>query len=233
MRTVLRPLIAIAVLLSLAVPSLASAASTAAVPTRYLPASGGTIKWAVATHNAKTCTWSSSPKVAGFDETVKCTTGRVIRPATFEANTSTKVKDYMLTVTVVGKSTTVEHLNIDEAGALATTTAVTIGVEIAGGPTPIRARVTASNGTLATAGTVRYTFAVQGFQTVVSLSGTLGEYCFVQAIEGGPTLFLSSSNCTGGGSLVVGTPSTVLLSATYSGSPGYLPSTSFSVVFPL
>ena len=52
MRTVLRPLIAVAALVAFAVPSLASAASTAAVPTRHLPASGATIRWTVMVHNA-------------------------------------------------------------------------------------------------------------------------------------------------------------------------------------
>jgi len=55
MRPVLRPLIPVAALVAFAVPSLASAASTAAVPTRHLPATGGTIKWPVTVHNATTC----------------------------------------------------------------------------------------------------------------------------------------------------------------------------------
>jgi len=96
MRTVLRLLIPVAALVAFAVPSLVSAASTAAVPTRHLPATGGTIKWPVTVHNATTCHWSSSPKLAGFDGTVRCKTGRVVRPATFKANTSTGAKAYTL-----------------------------------------------------------------------------------------------------------------------------------------
>jgi hypothetical protein len=95
------------------------AGSTPAVPTRHLPASGGTIKWAVAVHSAKTCTWSSSPKVAGFDGTARCTNGLVVRAATFKANTSTEAKNYTLTLVVRGKTTTVEHLTVVEAGKLA------------------------------------------------------------------------------------------------------------------
>jgi hypothetical protein len=56
MRTVLRPLIAVAALLAIAVPSLAGAASTAAVPTRHLPLvearSSGRSKFATPTRAA-------------------------------------------------------------------------------------------------------------------------------------------------------------------------------------
>ncbi|MGA2805869.1 MAG: hypothetical protein ABSF89_16020 [Acidimicrobiales bacterium] len=122
MRTVLRPLIAVAALVALAIPSLASPASTATVPIRRLPASGGTIKWTVTIQNAKTCTWSSSPRVPGFDGTVKCKTGRVVRPAKFNANTATGARYYTLTLTVRGETTTVDYLKVEEAGESVTTT---------------------------------------------------------------------------------------------------------------
>jgi hypothetical protein len=122
MRTVLRPLIAVAALLAIAVPSLAGAASTAAVPTRHLPVSGGKIKWAVEVRNANTCRWGSSPEVAGFDGTVKCKPGRVVRPATFQANTSTGAKDYTLDLVMRGTTRTVVHLKVVEAGKPTSTT---------------------------------------------------------------------------------------------------------------
>jgi hypothetical protein len=122
MRTVLRPLIAVAALVALAVPSLASAASTAAVPIRHLPASGATIRWTVMVRNAKTCHWSSSPEVVGFDGTVKCKPGRVVRPAKFQANTSTGAKDYTLNLVMRGTTRTVVHLKVVEAGTPAPTT---------------------------------------------------------------------------------------------------------------
>ena len=112
-------LVAVVAFVTLAAPSVASTAGAATVPTRHLPASGGTIKWAVAVHSAKTCTWSSSPKVAGFDGTARCTNGLVVRAATFKANTSTEAKNYTLTLVVRGKTTTVEHLTVVEAGKLA------------------------------------------------------------------------------------------------------------------
>ena len=122
MRPVLRPLIPVAALVAFAVPSLASAASTAAVPTRHLPATGGTIKWPVTVHNAKTCHWSSSPKLAGFDGTVRCKTGRVVRPATFQANTSTGAKAYTLNLVMRGTTRTVDQLKVVEAGKPTSTT---------------------------------------------------------------------------------------------------------------
>ena len=39
---------------------------------------------------------------------MKCKTGKVTRSAKFKANTSTKAKSYTITLTVLGKSTTVE-----------------------------------------------------------------------------------------------------------------------------
>jgi hypothetical protein len=54
--------------------------------------------------------------VAGFDATVKCKNGKVDRTARFAPNTSTKAKDYLLTLTVRGKSPAAWHLEIIEAG---------------------------------------------------------------------------------------------------------------------
>src|ERR1039458_8808047 len=112
-------LIAVVALVTVAVAAVASTAGARTIPTRHLTTSGGTIKWAVAVHSAKTCTWSSSPRVAGFDGTVRCTSGLAVRAATFKANTSTEAKNYTLTLVVRGKTTTVEHLNVVEAGKLA------------------------------------------------------------------------------------------------------------------
>jgi hypothetical protein len=115
MRTVLRPLIAVAALVALAVPTLAGAASTATVPIEHVSPHGGTIVWVATVNKAKTCTWSSSPNVAGFNATVSCQTGEVARSARFQPNRSAKAKDYMLTLTVRGETTTVDHLKVVEA----------------------------------------------------------------------------------------------------------------------
>ena len=90
-----------AVALAVAVPVVASAsshpaASAATVPTRYLTANGGTVTWTVTVHNAKPewCTWSSSPKVAGFNTTVKCKAGKITRSARFKSNPLTRPTTY-------------------------------------------------------------------------------------------------------------------------------------------
>jgi hypothetical protein len=108
-------LVATIALVTLAVPSLAGIAGASAVPTRHVTASGGTIKWAVAVHNAKTCTWSSSPEVAGFDGTVPCRKGRTVRVATFKRNVPSVAKNYTLTVVIRGATTRIDHLKVVQA----------------------------------------------------------------------------------------------------------------------
>jgi len=114
---IVRSLVAVAALVAVAVPSLAGAATTTAIPTHHLSAKGGTFVWVVTVHNAKTCTWSSSPNVKGFNATAGCTTGKVGRSVTFGANRSTTAKDYTLSLHVRGKITAVDYLKVVEAGA--------------------------------------------------------------------------------------------------------------------
>jgi hypothetical protein len=80
------------------------------------------VNWPVAVHNAKTCSWSSSPSVGGFATTVKCKSGRVERSFRFEANPLTKAKDYTLSLTVRGEVTTIDRLKVVEAGHTTPTT---------------------------------------------------------------------------------------------------------------
>ena len=47
---------------------------------------------------------------------MKCTNGRVVRPATFKADTSTGAKDYTLNLVMRGTTRTVDHLKVVEAG---------------------------------------------------------------------------------------------------------------------
>lgn len=76
--------------------------------------------------SAKTCAWSSSPTIAGFAKTVKCNTGTVARSARFTANTSITAKSYAVTLTVRGKTTTVDHWKVTQAGETPTTTTLTV-----------------------------------------------------------------------------------------------------------
>ena len=117
MRKVLRPLIAATALVALTAPSLVGAANAARITTRHIAAQGGRFTWAVTIHSAKTCTWSSSPTIAGFNATVKCKMGMYTRSATIAANTSPKARYYTLSLTARGTATTVYYLRIAEAGA--------------------------------------------------------------------------------------------------------------------
>ncbi len=117
--------VAVVALAAFAVPSLASAAGTATVPTRYLAANGGTVSWPVKVHSASTCSWSSVPSIARFATTVKCKSGRVERSLRLGANLSTRAKDYTLSLTVHGQTTTVYHLRVIEAGKPTPTTTTT------------------------------------------------------------------------------------------------------------
>ena len=117
MRTIryFAPVVAVLALVALAIPSLASAASSATVPTRQLPASGGTVEWTATVRNAQWCEWSSSPAVTGFDATVRCKTGTVTRLARFKPNASARVLDYTLSLTVLGRTKAVAYLKVVEA----------------------------------------------------------------------------------------------------------------------
>jgi hypothetical protein len=53
---------------------------------------------------------------------MKCKTGRVVRAASFKANTSTEAKDYTLNLVIRGTTRTVDHLKVVEAGKPAPTT---------------------------------------------------------------------------------------------------------------
>lgn len=117
-------LVAVVALVAIAIPSTMALAATR-VPTYKLSAKGGTVKLSATVKNAKTCAWSSSPKVAGFNATVKCKTGKVTRSAKFTANQSTKAKDDTLSLTVRGKTTTVARWKVVEAGKTTPTTTTT------------------------------------------------------------------------------------------------------------
>ncbi len=115
MRTLRRPLIAVAALVAFAVPALAVGATGATFPTRHLPATGGTFTWTAPVKSAGWCAWSSSPKVPKFNTTVRCNAGKVKRTATFKPNTSPYTETYTLTLTVRTKTMTVANLAVIES----------------------------------------------------------------------------------------------------------------------
>jgi hypothetical protein len=82
--------------------------SQAGAATKAVRASGGSVTFAVSVRNAKTCGWLSSPKIAGFT-----------------ANSSTKAKSYEITLTVHGKTASVHHWTVIQAGKTVSTTTTT------------------------------------------------------------------------------------------------------------
>ena len=74
----------------------------AGAATKTVRASGGSATFVATVRNAKTCEWSSSPKIAGFNITAKCISGRVSRSVRFKANATTQVKRYTITLTAKG-----------------------------------------------------------------------------------------------------------------------------------
>jgi hypothetical protein len=100
----------------------------AGAATKTVSASGGSVTFTTAVKNAKTCGWSSSPKIAGFTATVQCKTGTVTRSARFKANTSTTAKSYTITLTVRGTSSGAQtvHWKVIQAGKKPPTTTTTV-----------------------------------------------------------------------------------------------------------
>jgi len=124
----------------------------AGAATKTVSASGGSVTLTAAVRNAKTCGWSSSPKIAGFAKTVKCKTGTVARSARFTANTSTTSKSYAITLIVRGKTTTVDHWKVIQAGKTTTTTTTV--------PTPAPINLSGTGQTATSAFTVESGLAV-------------------------------------------------------------------------
>ena len=76
--------------------------SQAGATTKSVSAFGGSVTFTYPVKHAKTCSWSSSPNIAGFAKTVKCGTGNVVRTAKFAANKSANVKSYDVMLTARG-----------------------------------------------------------------------------------------------------------------------------------
>ena len=98
----------------------------AGAATKTVSPSGGSMTFTTAVRDAKTCGWSSSPKIAGFTATVQCTTGIIARTAKFKSNASTRTKSYVITLTVHGKTTKIDHWKVIQAGKTTTTTSTVL-----------------------------------------------------------------------------------------------------------
>jgi hypothetical protein len=111
------------VLATVALAAFLVSASQAGAST--VSASGGVIKFAAALKDATSCTWSASPRIAGFDATVKCGPGRVARSATLGANTSGSSRHFLVSLTVKGPAKKVERWKVVQAAAVRRSTTTT------------------------------------------------------------------------------------------------------------
>jgi hypothetical protein len=87
----------------------------AGAATKTVSASGGSVTFTAVVKNAKTCGWSSSPKITGFTATVQCKTGTISRSAKLPANTATMAKSYTVTLTVRGNGIAVTRWKVNQA----------------------------------------------------------------------------------------------------------------------
>jgi lysophospholipase L1-like esterase len=97
----------------------------AGAATKTVRASGGSVTFIATVRNSKICEWSSSPKIAGFNITVTCISGRVSRSARFKVNATTQLKRYTITLTAKGATTGVTRWTVKEAGRVPPTTTTT------------------------------------------------------------------------------------------------------------
>jgi len=107
----------------LAIAAVASAAtvkpavvSVTATPTS-LPSAGGTVKLVVKTRHAKTCTVTSSPKIAGFPTTLRCASGGASTTASVPANTTATSKTVRFQVIArgAGRRSSARTASVSEA----------------------------------------------------------------------------------------------------------------------
>ena len=109
---------------------------------------GGSRTIFASVQNARTCVWSSNPRIVKFDVVLKCKTGMIARTANFSANPSNIDMRYTITLTVVGEKTKVHRWKVVEAGKSLPTTTVS--------PTPT-ATTTTTTPTTSTPYTYTYT----------------------------------------------------------------------------
>lgn len=118
LRSRIAPVIACASLIVAGFAFVPAAASNAPLTpnTTHISALGGSKIIYAVVKNARTCVWTSSPRIARFDVNIKCTTGEIARSAHFSANPSNIDKRYTITLIALGSKTTTDRWNIVEAG---------------------------------------------------------------------------------------------------------------------
>jgi hypothetical protein len=94
----------------------------AAAASSTVSASGGAVKFSTTVRNAKTCVWSSRPRIVNFNISVRCKSGQISRTAVFLANNSPQARNYVITLTINGKAKIIEHWILTQAGQAPSTT---------------------------------------------------------------------------------------------------------------
>jgi surface antigen len=154
----------------------------AGAATKTVSASGGSMTFSATVTDANTCRWSSSPKIAGFTAAVQCTTGNVARMAKFKANTVTRTKSYAITLTVRGRTTTVDHWNVIQSGKTAATTTTvppTTTTTVPPPPPPTTTTSTTASGSSMYAGQTLVSgesLSTAQYQLIMQSDGNLVEY---------------------------------------------------------
>jgi hypothetical protein len=104
-----------ALVISLLIPAV-SAFATTTVKNRSMSSSGGKETFSAAVHQAKTCSWSSTPKIAKFATTVDCVNGSIRRTAKIPSNKTTSGKTFKIELVVQGKTRTVHQFTVRQNG---------------------------------------------------------------------------------------------------------------------
>lgn len=103
------------------IPSSTSGASTATIPVS-VGHLGGARTFSATVAHVQRCVWTSSPRIRGFDVSVRCKSGKVSRTAIFPANSSNTPKRFTVTLWEIGQRTIVVRWKVTEAGLPTTTT---------------------------------------------------------------------------------------------------------------
>jgi hypothetical protein len=240
MRRVLCSFVVVAVVLfATSLPALAASTT----PTQHVTAKGGSVTMSATVDSAGWCVWSSSPKVPGFNVSIRCKSGTVSRSAKIGPNWSTEAKDYLLSLNVIAESTIADHLEVVEAGAVPTainfvgsyvpgSTVISVtprvwGVGL-GSVTPGTITLTMVDTAIESAGAENGTWRSEGTVTAPTIVWNI--YTVNQKIDT-LTIDASASTAWEGPNPVDVSPSDLLngqigVRASFNGMPGFAPSMS-------
>ena len=83
---------------------------------------GGTRTFSATVVRAQQCSWTSSPRIRGFDDVVRCQLGNVSRTANFPPNSANTAKRFTVTLLETGHRSLTFRWRVTQAGLPTTTT---------------------------------------------------------------------------------------------------------------